>query len=151
MSVIVYDAKAKVMASDSRAYSGCSHPIGTKNKIHRIERGVYAGSLLGISSSTPGMAEEFKHWIEENALREASFVPVGPDFEAILVTPAGEVFLYVDAYYASGPLTGDVFTVGSGKKYALGAWHAHQNAARAVEIAIECDSMCGGSVQFLPL
>ncbi len=146
MSVIIYDAKAQLMVGDTRAYSGSSHPTGHKMKIHRIKRGAYTGSLLGITSSTPGMAEEFKHWIEENADREAAYVPNGPDFEALLVKPDGSVFLYVDAYYAAGPLIGDVFTVGTGKKYAMGAWRAHPDAVKAAKIAIACDTMCDGPV-----
>lgn len=151
MSVVIYDAKSQVMAADTRAYSGSAHPIGNKMKIHRIATGRFEGSLLGVTSSTPGMAEEFKHWIENDALRSDTLVPAGPDFEALLVMPDGSVHLYLDAYYSSGPLVGDVFTIGSGKKYALGAFKAGASVVGAVEAAIECDTMCGGPVALLQL
>lgn len=151
MSVVVYDSRRQVMAADTRAYSGSSHPIGSKMKIHRIERGKFIGSLVGVTTAVPGQAEEFVHWLNENAHREAAWVPANPDFEAILVEPNGAVHLYYDAYYSSGPLVGEVFTIGSGKKYALGAWHALQDAVKAVEVAIACDTMCGGPVAALPL
>lgn len=62
MTTIVYDAKIRRMASDSRAFSGSSHPIGAKRKIHRIEAGKYKGSLLGVSSTVPGMNEFVTQW-----------------------------------------------------------------------------------------
>jgi hypothetical protein len=146
MSVIVYDVRNGLMCSDTRAYGGDSHPIGNKRKIHRLSD----GSLLGMSSSQPGVPEEFKAWIERGAKLE-DYGPTSPDIEALLVKPNGDVFLFSDSYYAAGPLTGDVFTVGSGKKYALGALRAGADAQRAVEVACECDTMCGGPVTALKL
>lgn len=150
MSVIVYDAKKQLMTADTRAYSGSGHPIGHKLKIHRIAEGPFEGSLLGITSNQPGMAEEFKQWVTEGMSKEA-FAPTTPLLDAILVKPNGEIFLFVDAYYPSGPLAGDFFTIGSGRKYALGALQAGADALRAVEIACELDSMCGGPVAALNL
>lgn len=150
MSVIVYDHTQQIMTADTRAYSGDPHPTGNKMKIHKIKEGPFAGSLLGITSSQPGMAEQLKQWITEGMDKEA-FAPSQPDFEALLVKPDGEIFLFVDAYYPSGPLVGDVFTIGSGKKYALGALRAGANPIQAVEVAIRCDSMCGGPVAALTL
>lgn len=146
MSVIVYDAKRQLMAADTRAYSGSSHPIGNKMKIHRL----WDGSLLGMSSAQPGAPEAFKAWIDRGEKLD-DYAPSDIDIEALLVKPNGEVFLYSDGYYRAGPLVGDVFTVGSGKKYALGAWHALRDAVQAVEVAIACDTMCGGPVAALPL
>jgi len=83
--------------------------------------------------------------------QRADIGPAVCDWEALLVKPDGEVFLFVDAYYPSGPLIGDVFTIGSGKKYALGAYRAGANAVQAVEIAIQCDSMCGGPIAAVTL
>ncbi|MBD9511604.1 peptidase S14 [Ensifer sp. ENS10] len=146
MSVIVYDSANQTMTADTRAYCGDSHPFGNKMKIHRL----FDGSLLGVTSSTPGVPEEFKAWLERGA-RMDDFGPSDIDVDAILVTPFGEVFLFSDSYYRCGPLVGDFFTVGSGKRYALGAIRAGASAMRAVEVAIECDTMCGGPVAQLPL
>lgn len=150
MSVVVYDARQGLMVADTRAYAGCPHPIGNKMKIHRIETGPFAGSLLGLTSSQPGQAEEFKQWVTEGMSKDA-YTPSSVDLEALLVKPSGEVFLFCDSYYPSGPLVSDVFTIGSGKRYALGAFRAGANAAQAVEVAIACDSMCGGPVAALSL
>jgi ATP-dependent protease HslVU (ClpYQ) peptidase subunit len=146
MSVVIYDANQQVMTADTRAYCGDAHPFGNKMKIHRLTD----GSLLGVTSSTPGTPEEFKAWLERGA-RMDDWGPSEVDLDAILVTPAGEIFLYTDSYYRCGPLTGDYFTVGSGKRYALGAIKAGADALRAIEVAIECDSMCGGSAVQLHL
>lgn len=146
MSVIVYDARNKVMVADSRAYCGDTHPFGNKMKIHRLND----GSIIGITSSTPGVPEEFKAWLERGA-RMDDYGPGDICLDAILVTPAGEVFLYNDSYYRCGPLVGDYFTVGSGKRYALGALRAGASAHRAVEVACECDCMCAGPVTRLEL
>lgn len=144
MSVIVYHNG--IMASDTRAYSGNSHPVGNKMKIHRLKD----GSLLGMSSSTPGLPEEFKAWLERGANYE-DYGPTDVDIEALLVKPDGSVYLYYNSYYRAGPLVGQTFTIGSGKKYALGAIAAGCDAAQAVEVAISCDPFCGGPVAVLPL
>jgi ATP-dependent protease HslVU (ClpYQ) peptidase subunit len=143
MSVIVYHHG--VMASDSRAYSGDTHPIGTKRKIHRIEEGPHAGSLLGICSNVVGTPDEFKAWIEGGAPGGVA-VPADPSFEAILIKPDGDAFFFNDSYTATGPIVADTFTLGSGKKYALGAIKAGAGVVDAVKIAIECDVWCGGPV-----
>lgn len=146
MSVVVYDAKNQVMTADTRAYCGDAHPFGNKMKIHRLKD----GSLLGVTSSTPGVPEEFKAWLERGA-RMDDFGPSDIDLDAILVTLTGEIYLFSDSYYRCGPLVGDYFTVGSGKRYALGALRAGANSVQAVEVAIQCDTMCGGPVSQLPL
>lgn len=150
MSVIVYDSSAQMMAADSRAYSGCSHPSGYKMKIHRITEGPFVGSLLGISSAMVGAGEEFRQWISDGMPKDyAGFSTC--DWEAILVNPKGEVYLFVDGYCPSGPLVGEVFSIGTGKKYAHGAWLVSRDALKAVEIAIACDNMSGGPVTSLYL
>lgn len=144
MSVIVYHDG--VMAADTRAYSGSSHPVGNKMKIHRLAD----GSLLGLSSSTPGLPEEFKAWLERGADRE-DYAPAEVDIEALLIAPDGKAYLYTDSYFRCGPLIGDTFTIGSGKKYALGAIKAGCDAEEAVHVAIACDPFCGGPVSLIRL
>lgn len=146
MSVIVYDVQKQIMAADTRAYGGDTHPMGNKMKIHRL----HDGSLLGLTSSMPGVPEEFKAWLERGG-RMDDWGPGDIDLDAILVDWCGDVYLYSNSYYRCGPLVGDVFTVGSGKKYALGAWQALRDPVKAVEVAIACDPMCGGPVAALPL
>lgn len=150
MSVIVYDPETGVMAADSRAYAGDTHPVGQKLKAHRIEKGPLEGSLLGITSSQPGFAECFKNWVTDGMMME-DIVNSTPDIEALLVKPDGSIFYFYDGYVAAGPLTGKVFTLGSGKRYALGAFIAGATASEAVEIACQCDTMCGLPVTTLSL
>lgn len=150
MSVIVYDAKRRLMVADSRAYSGSPHPMGTKMKIHRITDGPFKGALLGITSCVPGMGEEFKQWVTEGMSKEA-FGPSDPQFEALLVQTDGSVIYFNDAYYPSGPLESDYFTIGSGGKYALGAIRAGAHPLNAVGVAIACDPFCGLPVVSLSL
>ncbi|QNH71692.1 hypothetical protein V1VFAS_044 [Rhizobium phage V1VFA-S] len=150
MSVVVYDTKRRLMIADSRAYSGSPHPMGTKMKIHRITEGPFKGALLGITSCVPGMGEEFKQWVTEGMSKEA-FGPSNPDFEALLVLTDGSVIYFNDAYYPSGPLESDYFTIGSGGKYALGAIRAGADVFGAIDAAIQCDPFCGLPVVSLQL
>lgn len=150
MSVVVYDHRTQTMTADTRAYSGNSHPAGHKMKIHRIKEGPHAGSLLGVVSNVVGMPEEFRAWIERGADKE-DWAPNDPSFEALLVKPNGEIFLFDDAYYCAGPMVGSFFTIGSGRKYAYGALMAGADAKAAVEVAIACDTWCGGPVAQISL
>ncbi|WP_276122699.1 peptidase S14 [Pararhizobium qamdonense] len=144
MSVVIY--KDGVMAADSRAYSGSSHPVGGKQKIHRMKD----GSLLGVCSNSVGMPENLREWIEAGE-DKGGWALENPVFEAIRVMPSGEVFFYNDCYGKTGPLEGDVFTIGSGRKYALGAIRAGADIYEAVQVAIECDVWCSGPTRTLSL
>ncbi|MEF3135973.1 peptidase S14 [Rhizobium johnstonii] len=138
MTTIVYDAKIRRMASDSRAFSGSSHPIGAKRKIHRIEAGKYKGSLLGVSSTVPGMNEFVTQWVTGGMSKEA-FGTNEPDFEALLVKVDGSRFFFNNSIYPSGPIEADFIAIGSGCAYALGAFRAGADMLGAVNVAIECD------------
>jgi hypothetical protein len=144
MSVVVYSDG--VMVADSRAYSGSTHPIGSKMKIHRLDD----GSLLGVTSNQVGLPEAFRMWIENGADRE-DIVPNEPSFEALHVLKDGSVYLYEDGYTPSGPLVGQHFAIGSGKKYAYGALLAGVSVVKSVEVAIEADLFCGGPISKLSL
>lgn len=148
MSTVVYHNG--VMAADSRAYSGSTHPIGFKRKIHRVQAGPYAGALVGVTTNVVGMAEGFRAWLERGA-RTDDIAPGDPSFAALLVTASGEIFLFNDAYYCAGPLTCDTLTIGSGKKYALAAIKCGKTPVEAVQIAAECDLWTGGPIDVLTL
>ena len=150
MSVILYDATKQVMFSDGRAYGGDSHPVGTKHKIYRIPSGRFQGSLIGITSDRPGQPEELVQWIAEGMGKEA-YAPSEPSWSAILVKPNGEIFLFDDSYFMAGPIESDVVTIGSGKRYALGAYRAGATGSEAVRVAIDCDTMCGLPVRSVAL
>lgn len=144
MSVVIYSKGA--MVADSRAWSGTSHPAGDKRKIHRLND----GSIIGITSNVVGAPEELVRWINEGEDKEA-WAPANPSWSAIRVKPDGSVWLYDDAYFATGPLEGEFFTIGSGRKYALGALHAGADIFQAGFVAIACDPFCGGKLRYLSL
>ncbi|OCP21927.1 MULTISPECIES: hypothetical protein [unclassified Ensifer] len=144
MSVVVYHRGQ--MAADTRAYSGNSHPAGNKMKIHRLND----GSLVGIVSNQIGTPEAFVEWLNSGASRD-DLMPSDPSFSAIQVKADGSVYLYDDGYTPAGPLVGETFTIGSGRKYALGAIKMGATIIQAVEVAIELDVWCGGPVAALAL
>lgn len=143
MSTVVYSNG--VMAADTRAYSGNGHPIGNKMKIRRLSD----GSLVGVTSNVVGFSEAFMQWLEtgdDGDLPSSEFA-----FDALHVKPNGQVFLYCDSLSPAGPLIGQHFTIGSGKKYALGALHAGLTPIQAVEIAAALDQFSGLPVAALNL
>lgn len=132
MSVVVY--KNGVMAADTRAYGGDAHPVGSKHKIHRLED----GSLLGITSNVPGQSESLRAWIN-NGCDSEDMVIANPSFSAIWVKTDGSVWLFWDSFSPAGPLTGEFFTIGSGRKYAMGALELGVEVEEAVAVAIKLD------------
>lgn len=143
MSVIVY--RDGVMAADTRAYSGDATPIGHKMKIFRLKD----GSLVGFSTTKPGLSEAMVAWF--NAESPEGPPPVEMNFSALLVKPNGEVFYYNDSISPSGPLVGPYFAVGSGDHYALGALACGAAATEAVEVACQFDPWCALPVAALAL
>ncbi|WP_245489302.1 peptidase S14 [Rhizobium ruizarguesonis] len=138
------------MLADSRATSGSHHPIGAKMKIHEIAAGKYKGALLGVSSDVPGMGEALKDWVTSGMDKEA-FGKVECSVGAILALPNRSVYLFDENLLLSGPLDGDLITIGTGKKYAYGAYKAGADARRAMEVAILCDPLCGHPIVSLQL
>jgi len=143
MSTIVY--RDGVMASDSRAYSGNSAPIGSKMKIRRLKD----GSLVGISTCRPGLSERMMAWFDEGNPNDKA--PTDLDFVALVVRPNGEVFFYHDSIWPSGPLCAPWFAIGSGEEYAMGALAMGASAFRAVEVAAALDTMSAPPVTVLEL
>lgn len=137
MTTIAY--KDGVMAADSRAYSGDSTPIGHKTKIHRLED----GSLIGVSSCKPGVPETFIKWVREGANIDKTPNMV-MDFLALHVKPTitgdAEITFYNSCFVAAGPVFGPYFSIGSGEKYALGAFSMGADAVQAIQAACMHDA-----------
>ena len=151
MSTIVYDAKTRTMAADTRAYSGSTYPIGDKLKIRRIGGlNRYAGSLVGVSSAIVGLPEEFFRWIENGANRD-DLAPAEPSLSAILVDSCGEIFIFEDAYFKAGPIHAPFVAVGSGRKFAYTAMMFGASPREAIETAMMGDMFTGGYVTTLSL
>lgn len=133
MTTIVY--KDGLLVADSRAYGGQSGSLGTKVKIRRLED----GSLVGISTTVPGLSEAMMRWFEYN--RHNDFLPnfPEPNFTALHVLPNGEVFYYNGTFLPAGPIWAEFFTIGSGEDVAKGALEMGADPIQAVRCAIKHD------------
>ena len=147
MTTIVF--RDGVLAADTRAYSGSPSPIGFKQKIHAGPD----GSLYGVSTAQPGLSEQISAWLMADPDQKADTQPhVGEKgFQALEITPEGEVYYYCDSFSPSGPLMGNWFAIGSGEDYAIGALLMGATAEEAVEVAMQCDAWTGGDVVRLRL
>ena len=146
MTTITY--RDKVMASDSRAYTGGSTPIGWKQKIHRTKD----GGLLGVSTTIPGLSEAFVAWAQKNFDPEFEpNVPDHPTLSALYVDPNGQVFYWGDSMLKVGPIEAEYFAIGSGEHYALGAMAMGAPAMIAVQVAKQFDVWTDGEIQNLSL
>lgn len=144
MTTIAY--RAGVMASDTRAYSGDKHPIGTKQKVFRMED----GTLVGVSSSIVGTPTAFMNWFRGiPANMDLSEVVADTEHmvQALVVKPDGSAFYWNDSRAFSGPLEGEFFAIGSGQYSALAAMICGKDAVGAIEVAIEVDPWTGGQVR----
>lgn len=141
MTTIMYDRQAGIMAADSRAYSGRTTPIGEKRKIFRLGD----GALVGVSSTVVGFSTMFLPWLEAGADPLAAPNYLRPidrgdaTFDALMVSPKGDVFMFINQWVETGPLDGDVFAIGTGAEYALGAFWAGGGIGMAMRIACELD------------
>lgn len=142
MTTIVYHDG--VMYADSQAYQGrYDAPIGTKSKIYMASD----LTILGVSSSCVGAGEAILKWYEDGM--DPKGLPAGnpSDCQILMVKRDGSVFYAKDSLCFSGPLCGDFWAIGSGDRYAVGAFRAGVSARRALEIATELDPWSGGPVR----
>jgi len=141
MSTVAY--KDAVMASDTRAYSGGSSPLGIKAKTKRLED----GTLVGAVSGQPGANERLIRWVsnawgsrdrEEFFEGRENFKDIN-SYRMIVITPEGEAYLFDDRLYPSGPIICSCYAIGSGAEYALGAMYAGACAVDATFVAAKLD------------
>lgn len=140
MTTIVY--RDGIMAADSRGYSGGSEPIGSKAKVFRLND----GSLVGVSSTEPGVSEVLVDWLNSDASSEALSVLPKQKWSALLVRPNEDVFYFCDSPCPSGPLRAPFYAIGSGAAYAMGAFSCGSTSAKAVSVASEHDVWTGGEI-----
>lgn len=140
MSVVVY--KDGVLAADSKAYGG-KYQIspGRKAKAWCLKD----GSRLGVTSAIVGTSERFKDWLEAGG-DPAAWQGDKPDMRAMLIKPNGELFLYEDGLFPSGPIQSAEHAIGSGADVARGAMAMGADAERAVRIASMFDPHCAAPV-----
>lgn len=139
MTTIAY--RNGVMAADTRAYSGGNAPLGRKVKIRRLDD----GTLVGASSSTPGMGELILDWYADGADKENTpTIDADSWFELLAVKPTGQAWFTKSQFFLSGPLEADYFVIGSGAEYAKGAMGMGAEAEEAVVVAAIFDPYTEG-------
>jgi ATP-dependent protease HslVU (ClpYQ) peptidase subunit len=144
MSVIVY--RDGIMAADTRGWSGNSTPIGEKMKIRRLED----GCLLGVVTDKPGQGEAMMDWFAAGCNQAKRPVFNGePNMTMLVVRPDGQAMIFSNDFHPSGPIVAPYFAIGSGERYALGAFACGAGALQAVAVAIELDTATGGQVAAL--
>ena len=125
-----------ILAADTRAYSGGKAPIGQKTKIfHNAELKL----ACGCSTTAVGFGERFWMWLT-GAIGDKDFKDSQPEdaFTALTIQD-GEVFIYENSPFPTGPLTADYFAIGSGRDIALGAMEMGASAPEAVRVACKHD------------
>lgn len=139
MSTVLYVADGHgALFSDTRAWQrGVTSP-GLKKKLYRLND----GSIVGITSSTPGVPERFVACLNDPELDRDW--PL--NLAAIRVIGKGKILLYIDSFFPAGPIRSKRHAVGSGGEYAMGALEAGRSAVDAVKIACKLDECSGGPV-----
>lgn len=137
MSCVLYAEGA--LWADGRAWGGqgCVTP-GGKRKVHLLPN----GNAVGIVSAVVGEPERFLAWLTAGADPEA-WKGDKPDLRAILLRPDGTLLLYDDSIWPSGPITTDLYAIGSGSDFALGAMSAGAAPLQALAIAARWDVNTG--------
>lgn len=129
MTTIVY--RDRLMASDSRAYSGGNHLFGSKRKIRLLKD----GRLAGVSSSVVGLPDRVLTWLDAGADPDDKPEFEDKHFEVLVAEPNGRVYYANASLNFTGPIEAPFFAIGSGKDVAIGALLMGASAEKAVEIA----------------
>lgn len=134
MTTIIY--KDGRLFTDSRVYSGGKRPLGTKNKLHRLDNGMFAASSVEI-----GAPERLLTLLRENG---ASLPVVEKlDVDALFVQDTGAVYFYSNGPGWSLLDAQNHYAIGSGASYALGALEFGATGEEAMEVAIALDIWSG--------
>ena len=143
MTVIATDGRT--MAGDGLCLSGWT--VISKNEV-KVESA--RGSILGYCG-TRADCRAFAHFFFDNAYqsllslhKKQSRPNLGSGFAALALSPTGQIILYDDQCFAS--IMTEPFAIGVGADLAIGAMKAGASPRRAVEIACEVSSGCGGRI-----
>lgn len=133
MTTIVY--KDGLLVADSRAYGGQSGSLGMKVKIRRLGD----GSLVGVSTTVPGLSEAVMEWFESNRHNDCLPNFPEPNFTALHIDPVGSVYFYNGTYMPAGPIWAPFYAIGSGEDIAKGALEMGADPIDALRCAIKHD------------
>lgn len=134
MTTLLY--KDRRLFVDSRAYSGDKVPIGTKNKLHFLSDGVFAGSSVVV-----GAVEKLAEHLRDSGVHGE--VSGALDVYALYVQDNGNVFFYGGGSHWSSLDPDQTLSLGTGSQYVLGALEAGATGEAAMEIACRLDLWSG--------
>lgn len=138
MTVIAWDGKA--MASDRQGEFYCSKTYRTK--IRRI------GADIAGCAGEARASEAVCKWLESGGGVDDFPRIAEADKANVLLAGPGGLFLYENSPHAMR-LENPFFAIGSGGDAAMAAMHLGCDAKRAVEVACEVATGCGGGVDVL--
>lgn len=147
MSVIVWDGK--LLASDSQVTDGSMRR--TTTKIRRVEKGKFKGFLLGAAGAT-ATANLLMDWFEQGAKPEHfpyEYAKSDMLSATLVAITKDKVILRYDHLPVPIIMEDEVYCTGSGRDFAYGAIAMGADAIKAVEVACQYSTECGGEVAVL--
>lgn len=143
MTCIAWDGKT--LAADKRtSFGGASV---TTTKIHRVN-----GSLVGCAGITAQIAEMIV-WLRGGAEPKDFPAPQRDSKECVsmlVIRPDGQVVQYENTPYPI-VIESRIWSIGSGRDFALAAMHLGKSAKDAVQLACDLDMNCGNGIDTLEL
>lgn len=140
MTTIIADAKARIMACDSRM---TGHLIGHTKKVWRIQ-----GSLFGVSGRLASCTA-FVNYLKLGDRTEGVEAPCMEHVRALVLTDGG-IYMY-DGGPTPFKVDDRIWAVGSGSAAAMGAMAAGATPQEAIRIAAKYDEGTGGPVRTFAL
>lgn len=143
MTVIVWHAASRTMASDSRVVVGSR--IGQTDKIWRIKGALFGGA--GDAAST----ELVRDWLMRGGVfgKDQPKLADDAEFEAIFVSQEGAAF-YLEARLVPIRIHGN-WAIGSGSDFALAFMHTGMSATEAISKTADLADGVGGEIKSLVL
>ena len=152
MTTIAWDGR--ILASDKRATNGNGQVLIT-TKIYRIggsDENIFKGCLFATSGDVAA-GRLMLEWFKRGG-KTAKFPDRQRDKDnrstILVVSQHGELMYFLDSPVPMLPEQ-NLFTLGSGGEYAMGAMKMGASAIEAVKIACECDCYSGNGIDFLTL
>ncbi len=143
MTVIAWDGKTLAADKQSTA-AGYAYAV---TKIHRVPSGIVAFS--GNSTHAAALLNWFKGDMDPKCYPTEATYDDGAG--SVLVTNAGELFLYDSKIAFPEKIESKYFARGSGRDYALAALYLGKSAREAVQVACALDVYCGMGIDTLEL
>jgi len=148
MTVIAWDGKT--LSADKQTTAG-----SMKRKLRKITR-LDNGHLIGATGNSTD-CKRYMEWYDSVCKKEVGEFVKFPTWQGdshphlMVVTPWKGVYMYTGTDEYLDYTENDVFAIGSGAEYALGAMRAGADSVKAIEIASEFDAYCGMGIDSIEL